>query len=48
MNKTLLLLILTISAVPVASQTLPEIEATYGKPTLAYYYEYEIPPKVRS
>lgn len=36
MSKTLLLLILTISAVPVASQTLPEIEAKYGKPTLAY------------
>ncbi len=36
MSKTILLLILTFSAVPVASQTVSEIEETYGKPTLAY------------
>ena len=36
MPKILLLLILTLSAVPVASQTAAQIEETYGKPTLAY------------
>ena len=36
MSKTLLLLILMVSAVPVASQTVSEIEEKYGKPTLAY------------
>ena len=36
MSKTLLLLILVVASVPVASQTLSEIEKKYGKPTLAY------------
>ena len=36
MSTKLLLLILTLSAVPVASQTVSDIEKTLGKPMLAY------------
>jgi hypothetical protein len=36
MSKTLLLLILTVAAIPVASQTVSEIEKTQGKPMRAY------------
>lgn len=36
MSKTLLLLILTVCAIPVASQTASEIEKEFGQPTSAY------------
>jgi hypothetical protein len=36
MSAKLLVLILMVSAVAVASQTVSEIEETHGKPTLAY------------
>lgn len=36
MSKTLLLLLLTVSAIPVVSQTVSENEKRHGKPMLAY------------